>query len=139
MCLSVGKKGLIKLLSQVNQKLTLRLLQKLGYGTVEVANNGKEAVTAVMDPSKSFDLVLMDVQMPLMSGLEATRIIREDKDKVLKKQPVVLALTANAMERDRQICLENGMDGHISKPVKLETLAGMIERFTTGSTRQIHM
>ncbi|KAJ3003672.1 hypothetical protein HKX48_001643, partial [Thoreauomyces humboldtii] len=113
----------------VNQKLTLRLLQKLGYtsATVDLVQDGKEAVTAI--EQTDYDLVFMDVQMPNMSGIEATRTVRSSTlvESRRQLQPVILALTANAMEADRELCLLAGMNGHISKPVKLETLARMIE------------
>ncbi|KAJ3165198.1 hypothetical protein HDU88_004281 [Geranomyces variabilis] len=118
----------------VNQKLTSRLLQKLGYtsSSVDLVEDGTEAVSAMS--SKQYDLILMDVQMPFMSGIEATRRIRMDPAVAQRGlQPVILALTANAMETDRTSCLEAGMNGHISKPVKLETLARMIE--THGGAR----
>ncbi|KAJ3147907.1 hypothetical protein HDU86_007652 [Geranomyces michiganensis] len=118
----------------VNQKLSLRLLQKLGYtgSSVHLVEDGTEAVSAIA--AQEYDLILMDVQMPFMSGIEATRHIRMDPAVAQRGlQPVILALTANAMETDRTSCLEAGMNGHISKPVKLETLARMIE--THGGAR----
>ncbi|KAJ3185398.1 hypothetical protein HDU87_000017 [Geranomyces variabilis] len=118
----------------VNQKLSLRLLQKLGYtsSSVDLVEDGTDAVSAMS--AKQYDLILMDVQMPVMSGIEATRRIRMDPTVAQRGlQPVILALTANAMETDRTSCLEAGMNGHISKPVKLETLARMIE--THGGAR----
>jgi CheY-like chemotaxis protein len=72
--------------------------------------------------NKYYDLILMDVQMPEMDGLEATRYIREH----VNKQPVIIAMTANAMVEDREICLKAGMDNYISKPVKIETLITML-------------
>jgi len=99
----------------INQRLTERVLEKLGYKP-EFAEDGKEAVHAVKQ--KTFDLILMDVQMPIMDGLEATRQIRLlDGD-----QPVIIAMTANAMQGDREECMQAGMDDYISKPVKLEIL-----------------
>ncbi|TPX53693.1 hypothetical protein PhCBS80983_g06228 [Powellomyces hirtus] len=112
----------------VNQKLSLRLLQKLGYNSdyVDLVEDGREAVNAIV--AKPYDLILMDIQMPHMSGLEATRAIRADPSVAQRGlQPVILALTANAMETDRNSCLDAGMNGHVSKPVKLETLANVIE------------
>jgi len=105
----------------VNQKLTSRVLQKLGYDS-EIASNGREAVTALT--RKHFDLILMDVQMPEMDGLEATRQIRAQ----LTRQPIIIAMTANAMQGDREECLKAGMNDYISKPVKVEILMQMLER-----------
>ena len=75
--------------------------------------------------SQSYDLILMDVQMPEMDGLEATQLIR----KQLKIQPVIIAATANAMHEDREACMEAGMDDYISKPLELEALVKMLERW----------
>jgi signal transduction histidine kinase/DNA-binding response OmpR family regulator len=109
----------------VNQTLTARVLQKLGY-MPEIARNGIEALHAVNQ--KSFDLILMDVQMPEMDGLEATRQIRLlDGD-----QPVIIAMTANALQGDREECMQAGMDDYISKPVKLEMLVERLEVWAFG-------
>ncbi|HEX9950543.1 MAG TPA: PAS domain S-box protein [Rubricoccaceae bacterium] len=102
----------------VNQKVALRLLQRLGHGA-DVVANGAEAVASVR--RQPYDLVLMDVQMPEMDGLDATRHIRADGGP--HAQPVVVALTANAMEGDRGACLAAGCDGYLSKPVTLDALA----------------
>ena len=102
----------------VNQKVAVRLLQRLGY-TADVVANGAEAVASVR--RQLYDLVLMDVQMPEMDGLDATRHIRADGGR--HAQPVVVALTANAMEGDRGACLAAGCDGYLSKPVTLDALA----------------
>ena len=106
----------------VNQKWTTKILSKLGYQT-EVVNNGKEVLEVVS--TKQYDLILMDVQMPEMDGLEATRIIRL----CLETQPVVIAMTANVMQGDRQDCMQSGMDDYISKPVELNELVAMLEKW----------
>jgi CheY-like chemotaxis protein len=103
----------------VNQKLALRLLQKMGHHVV-LANNGKEAVEAV--ERESFDLVLMDVQMPEMGGLEATVAIRLREARTGGHLPIV-AVTAHAMKGDRERCLEAGMDGYVTKPLRTQELA----------------
>ncbi|TPX59855.1 hypothetical protein SpCBS45565_g07655 [Spizellomyces sp. 'palustris'] len=108
----------------INQKLALRLLNQLGY-MPDLASNGFEAVEAMH--KECYDLILMDIQMPVMSGLEATKLIRTS-DKI-PRQPIILALTANAMTSDRDRCLAAGMDGHISKPVKSEDLQSNIETY----------
>jgi CheY-like chemotaxis protein len=104
----------------VNQILTNRVLHKLGYKP-EIAGNGLEALEAVRQ--KTFDLILMDVQMPDMDGLEATRQIRLRGG----AQPVIIAMTANAMQGDQEECMQAGMDDYISKPVKLEILVERLE------------
>ena len=98
----------------VNQRLTLRLLEKQNH-KVTIVDNGQKAVHAVQ--KDAFDLVLMDVQMPEMDGLEASREIRRHKQTV-----PIIALTAHAMEEDRQRCLDAGMDGYLSKPIIIEEL-----------------
>lgn len=105
----------------INQKLTERVLHKLGY-TTDIASNGKEALAVACQ--KQFDLIFMDVQMPEMDGLEATRQMR----KQLAVQPFIVAMTANAMQGDREECLNAGMDDYISKPVKLETLVSTLQK-----------
>jgi PAS domain S-box-containing protein len=108
--------------NMVNQKLALRLLEQMGY-RADVAANGLEAVEAV--ERQHYDVVLMDVQMPEMDGLEATRqIIRRIAD---EKQPWIIAMTANAMEGDRERCLAAGMQDYITKPVRGPELVGALE------------
>ena len=93
------------------------MLVKLGY-EADIASNGEEAITKVL--SADYDLVLMDLQMPVMDGLEATKIIRSTLPK--NKQPYIMAITANAMEGDRQRCLDNGMNDYLAKPLTMTTL-----------------
>jgi CheY-like chemotaxis protein/HPt (histidine-containing phosphotransfer) domain-containing protein len=109
--------------SAVNQKLAVALLQRRGH-RVQVAETGHEAVRACRDGR--FDLVLMDVQMPGMDGFEATRTIR-DSESAGEHIPIV-AMTARAMSGDRQACLDSGMDGYVSKPIRSETLFKEIYR-----------
>jgi signal transduction histidine kinase/CheY-like chemotaxis protein/ligand-binding sensor domain-containing protein len=106
----------------VNQKLAERVLVKLGYRP-EMVSNGLEALT-VLD-KKHFDLILMDVQMPEMDGLESTRRIRSRNN----YQPVIIAMTANAMQGDREMCIEAGMNDYLSKPIKLEDLIKMLAKW----------
>jgi CheY-like chemotaxis protein len=105
----------------VNQKIALRVLSKLGYEP-EIANNGQETVE--MFKVKLHDVILMDMQMPVMDGIEATKMIRSCQ---LVKQPQIIAMTANAMAEDRERCLEEGMNDYISKPVKLEELIDILK------------
>jgi CheY-like chemotaxis protein len=102
----------------VNQKVASRLLEKAGH-TVVVAGNGKEALRTLDE--RPFDLVLMDVQMPEMDGLQATARIREREQGTDRRLPIV-ALTAYALKGDRERCLEAGMDGYVTKPVQVQAL-----------------
>ena len=106
----------------VNQRLAVRLLEKHGY-TVKVANNGREAVTAL--EREHFDLTLMDIQMPEMDGFEATAAIRERERRTGKHLPII-AMTAHAMQGDRERCLAAGMDAYISKPIQTTELFKLI-------------
>ncbi|MDB5013149.1 MAG: histidine kinase [Daejeonella sp.] len=112
----------------INQKLAIRVLSKLGY-KIEVANNGKEAINLLAN--KDYNVVLMDVQMPEMDGLEATKYIRNNHS----FQPVIIAMTANALPEDRNTCLQAGMDDYISKPINLETLVKILRE--TASTLKV--
>ena len=105
----------------VNQKLATRLLSRMGY-EADLAANGLEAIEAV--ERQPYDLVLMDVQMPEMDGLEATRRIVEQAP--VEARPWIVAMTANAMDGDRERCLEAGMNGYISKPIRVEELVAAI-------------
>jgi CheY-like chemotaxis protein len=105
----------------VNQKLALRLLAQMGYDA-DVAANGIEAVDAV--ERQPYDLVLMDVQMPELDGLEATRRIVAELP--VEQRPWIVAMTANAMDGDREACLEAGMKGYISKPIRVEELVAAV-------------
>jgi two-component system sensor histidine kinase/response regulator len=114
----------------VNQRLAVRLLEKRGHRVV-VAATGLEALKAL--EKESFDLVLMDVQMPEMDGLEATAIIREKEKGTGRRQPVV-ALTAHAMKGDREKCIEGGMDGYLSKPIRPQELDQLLEIYMARRT-----
>lgn len=104
----------------INQKLIERILSKLGYNA-DITNNGREALQKISE--KSFDVILMDIQMPEMDGLEATRNIRN----LNIQQPYIVAMTANALSEDRDICISEGMDSYISKPMKLDILVSIFE------------
>lgn len=106
----------------VNQKLALRVLGKLGYKPHTVMN-GKEVLEEVT--RVEYDVILMDIQMPEMDGLEATRMIRL----CLTNQPIIIAMTANAMQGDREECINAGMDDYISKPVNIEELVIILEKW----------
>jgi CheY-like chemotaxis protein/HPt (histidine-containing phosphotransfer) domain-containing protein len=116
----------------VNQKLATRVLERRGH-TVVVANNGEETLATLEEDS--FDLVLMDVQMPEMNGFEATAAIRQ-KEKGTGVHIPIIAMTARAMKGDRERCLKEGMDGYVSKPIKAEELFEMIERPLTTENKK---
>jgi CheY-like chemotaxis protein len=104
----------------VNQKVLRKILERLGYYPA-VAATGSEAVNAAL--KEHYDLILMDVQMPEMDGLEATRQIR----KACSPRPRIVAMTANAFREDRERCLHAGMDGYISKPLRTAELQAVLE------------
>jgi len=108
----------------INQRLAMRLLEKEGYVTIS-ATNGGEAVKLYSE--RSFDLILMDVHMPEMSGIEATRAIRQLEASTGRHVPII-ALTASAMSEDKEACLEVGMDEYISKPISPEEFLRTLQR-----------
>jgi signal transduction histidine kinase/CheY-like chemotaxis protein len=108
--------------NNINQKIALKILEKLGY-TADLANDGKEVMEMV--DQTQYDIILMDVQMPEMNGLEATRLIRT----CLEIQPVIIAVTANAMQGDRDECMQAGMDDYMSKPIELNELIAQLEKW----------
>jgi CheY-like chemotaxis protein len=107
----------------VNQKLALRLLSQMGY-QADLAKDGLEVLKAL--EGKEYDVILMDVQMPEMDGLQATREIcaRWTKD----ERPSIIAMTAYALEGDQQKCLEAGMDNYLSKPIRVDDLVKVLSR-----------
>ncbi len=107
----------------VNQKVALRMFERMGY-KIKVANNGREALDILKE--EHFDIVFMDIQMPEMDGVEATAKIRDSSWEHL--QPWIIAMTANALEGDREKYLELGVDDYVSKPVKAEHLQDAIKR-----------
>ncbi len=120
----------------VNQRVAVRLLQKQGH-TVSVAENGREALRRL--EKERFDLVLMDVQMPEMDGLEATAAIRAQEKLTGQHLPIV-AMTAHAMAGDRERCLESGMDGYVSKPIQpkvlFDTINSVVAKWAAKSAAQ---
>jgi CheY-like chemotaxis protein len=109
----------------VNQKLALRLLQQMGY-RADLASNGLEAVESVR--RQTYDVVLMDVQMPEMDGLDATREICARFP--AHERPRIVAMTANAMQGDRDMCLEAGMDDYVTKPIRVDALLAALNNVT---------
>jgi CheY-like chemotaxis protein len=112
----------------VNQKLALRILQQMGY-RADLASNGLEAVESV--ERQAYDVVLMDVQMPEMDGLEAARKICARWGPA--ERPRIVAMTANAMQGDRDLCLASGMDDYLTKPIRVERL---VEALTLTNVRE---
>jgi two-component system, sensor histidine kinase and response regulator len=104
--------------NRVNQAVAIRTIEKLGHSVV-LANNGKEALALLA--KQPFDLVLMDIQMPEMDGLTATKAIRDAEMQTNSHMPII-AMTAHAMKGDREHCLEAGMDGYVSKPIRAREL-----------------
>ena len=110
----------------MNQTLAIRLLEKLGH-RVTVASNGAEAVDFAA--REMFDVIFMDVQMPVMGGFEATQKLREREGYSELRTPIV-AMTAHAMMGDREKCLAAGMDDYVSKPIDMSELSAALERIS---------
>jgi CheY-like chemotaxis protein len=115
----------------VNQLLISRLLEKRGHA-IKVAGNGRLALESLQEAA--YDLVLMDVQMPEMDGMEATRLLRESESKT-GRHITVVGVTAHAMAGDRERCLEAGMDGYLSKPIRPKELDELLERLAAAKRR----
>ncbi|WP_299041795.1 response regulator [uncultured Thermosynechococcus sp.] len=111
--------------NKVNQMVALRILEKLGYRG-DVAANGLEVLEAVQ--RQPYDVILMDMQMPEMDGVTATREVIDLFQRLNQPRPRIIAMTANAMESDRQLCLRAGMDDYISKPVRVEELVRALQQ-----------
>jgi CheY-like chemotaxis protein len=116
----------------VNQKVALHMLKRIGY-EADVVMNGQEALDLLQ--RSVYDVVLMDLQMPKMDGLEATRRIIMDLPAT--QRPKIVAMTANAMEGDRELCIATGMNDYITKPVKIEELAQVLSQYQPLSTKQL--
>jgi len=123
----MGKRHPLNLLmmedNPINQKVATRLLERLGYD-LDIAPNGEEGLDALNQ--KSYDVILMDIQMPIMDGIETTRIIRQTV--AASQQPHIIAITAHAMQGDREGYLAAGMDDYISKPIKLDALVTALHK-----------
>ena len=107
----------------MNQKIALRILEKLGYA-VDIVKNGQEAILALR--KQHYDLVLMDIQMPEMDGLEATRQIFQHWPP--EQIPIIIAMTASEDEQDRKLCLEAGMNDYLTKPIQIEQLKNLLSQ-----------
>jgi two-component system sensor histidine kinase/response regulator len=124
--------------NSVNQKLAVRMLEKLGYRP-EIVENGQEALAAL--EVGAYDAVLMDCQMPVMDGFEATAAIRRNEAAGKRYAGIghlpVIAVTANAMQGDRERCLAAGMDAYLAKPIKLEDVRTTLSRWVVFSSRDV--
>ncbi len=116
--------------NEMNQLVATRIFERLGY-TIDTVENGKLAVEACL--AKVYDVVFMDVQMPVMDGLAATRLIRDQSKRIGK--PIIIALTADAMPEDRDKCMRAGMDDYLSKPISSKRLTEMLEKHGPNATR----
>ncbi|MDP2831844.1 MAG: response regulator [Pseudomonadota bacterium] len=112
--------------NRINQMVAGRMLGKLGF-THDTANNGREALE--MSPTRHYDLVLMDMQMPEMDGIEATHALRAREAESGGTRVPIIAMTANALSEDRDRCLEAGMDDHLAKPVEMDKLAAVMKHW----------
>lgn len=110
----------------VNQRVVAELIRREGHDLV-IVENGREAVAAVKE--KAFDLVLMDIQMPVMDGFEATEAIREAEKDAVRHTPIV-AMTAHAMIGDQEKCIQARMDDYLSKPINFASLLAMLDKWT---------
>ncbi|HIJ86610.1 MAG TPA: PAS domain S-box protein [Desulfuromonadales bacterium] len=124
-----AKKGIRILMAEdylTNQQVAMIILNKLGY-QADAVMNGLEAVAAL--ESRNYDLVLMDCEMPKMNGFEATALIRSSSSKVFNHAVPIIALTANAFDQDRERCLDAGMNDYLTKPVRMEKLAMVLDKW----------
>jgi PAS domain S-box-containing protein len=125
---TLGHKFPLKILlaedNTINQKVTTRILERIGY-KVNIVANGIEVLQELKNID--YDLILMDVHMPEMDGLQASAIINQEFDK--QNRPVIIALTANAMQGDREECFNAGMDDYLSKPIRIEELQAVLEKW----------
>jgi len=110
----------------INQLVAKSILSKLDFH-IEIAENGKQAIDMLR--KKSYDLVIMDCQMPVMDGYQATEAIRSSRELISKNSVPIIAMTANAMTGDREKCLSSGMDDYISKPLEPQDLLNMVEKW----------
>ena len=116
--------------NQVNQRVASMILQKVNCH-VEIANNGKEALEKVIQADGFYDLVLMDIQMPIMDGITATKAI---KSSILSNQPIIVAMTAYSLEEDKTRFLEAGVDDYLAKPITAEILVKKVRTWYNGTS-----
>lgn len=115
--------------NEINQEVAMELLSDLGY-EVDVAEHGQDALDILNAPrAKQYDAILMDCQMPVLDGYETTRIIRKSLGEKINSNVPIIAVTANAMKGDKEKCIKAGMDDYLSKPLNLQSLKEMLERW----------
>ena len=117
----------------VNQKVAKRVLSHLGY-QVDIVNNGLEAINAIANAA--YDLILMDIQMPEMDGLETTRYIRKQESASQLPPIAIVAMTANATDDDQNLCRDAGMNDYISKPIQIDKLKNLLQRYESLKTQK---
>ncbi len=117
----------------VNQKVAKRVLNYLGY-QVDIVNNGVEAVKAIANTA--YDLILMDIQMPEMDGLETTKYIRKQESELQLPPIAIVAMTANATDDDQNLCRDAGMNDYISKPIQIDKLKNLLQRYKSLKTQK---
>ncbi|MBU1172771.1 MAG: response regulator [Proteobacteria bacterium] len=117
----------------INQEVALGMLKNFGF-KADLAENGMEAIRIL--EKRSYDLILMDVQMPVMDGFQATQKIRDPESKVLNHNVPIIAMTANAMEGDREKCFKIGMNGYVPKPIEPDDLYNTLKKFIPGKTTE---
>lgn len=117
----------------VNQKVALRVLKHLGY-QADVVENGQAVIEAIAN--KSYDLILMDIQMPEMDGLEATQYIRNQELESQLPPIAIIAVTANATHDDQDICRQAGMNDYISKPIQIDKLKNILQQYESLKNNQ---
>ena len=126
-----GKKILLVEDNEINQEIARTILEEAGF-VIDTADDGTVAVDKMKEkPADAYDLILMDVQMPVMNGYQATRTIRKLEDPVKAAIPIV-AMTANAFDEDRMLALEAGMNGHIAKPIDISVLMETLQEILKG-------
>ena len=130
---SLNQKIMIVEDNAINQKVLRHQLKCLGYKHITIAANGQEALDFL--ESVNYDLVLMDCQMPILDGYDATELLREREGST--KHTVIIAMTGHAMKGDREKCLEAGMDDYLTKPLNVDKLAATLKRWSNFSTMQL--
>ena len=125
----------------INQKIAIQYVQRLGYTKVDAYENGQKAVEGLRLKAKEgapYHIILMDVQMPILDGYEATRLIRKDPIDAVRKV-LVIAMTASAIQGDREKCLAAGMNDYLAKPVRSEVLKKKLDAYVNPQVRSCEL
>lgn len=112
--------------NEINRMLACRMLEAMGFASVDGVANGRDAIMAM--ERTAYDLVLMDVEMPILDGLEATKVVRDPSSPVRNHGVPIIAMTAHIMQEDRDRCTAAGMNDYVTKPLTRATLAEVIDR-----------